>query len=277
MKIFITAINSFIGNELAHFFRNKGFTVSGSVRNRTGNYQSGVYYFDLVTSENCNFLFDQDIVIHCAHDFSSNPKANINGTQVLLRHIGNSDKKKFIYISTFAAQGNSGSSYIDSKYQVECLLSKPNAIIVRPGLVIGSGGMFKRNLSLLKLIRIAPLIDNGIYPLPFVALGDLLTSLEHIATTPERSEYNLFYDPMISYGNFIDELSNALNFKLLRVPVSSGLIGTFNKIHHQITRKNCSMAHSVSGLKANANVNRTSHLSGLIDSPLGIADALRRI
>ncbi|HEY3742719.1 MAG TPA: NAD(P)-dependent oxidoreductase, partial [Bryobacteraceae bacterium] len=99
---------------------------------------------------------DADVIIHCAHDFSSGALTrNIELARALL------PARRVLYFSSCSAVPHARSEYGSTKYRVEQLFKDAGHTIIRPGLVIGLGGLFLRSTRPLRSARIVPLVNGG--------------------------------------------------------------------------------------------------------------------
>ena len=128
MKIFITAISSFIGGNLARRLVEENHRVSGSVRqlNDKSNEllpNSNLTEFSLGQELDYSHLQGQDLIIHCAHDFSSSYKKsyeiNVQGTKAIFNAANLAGIKQQIFISSYSAQPQANSVYGKIKYELE--------------------------------------------------------------------------------------------------------------------------------------------------------------
>jgi nucleoside-diphosphate-sugar epimerase len=64
--------------------------------------------------------------------------------------------------------------------------------VVRPGLVIGAGGMFGRHVKMIRTSRVIPLVDGGSDRVAIVALSDFSLAMTKIIETIGQPGWNLF-------------------------------------------------------------------------------------
>lgn len=200
MRIFITGVNGYLGSSLARHWLTAGHAVCGSVRDALkappGLARVGVISLGGAVSESA--FRDCQTVIHCAHDFSPGAVAtNVEGTQGLFRAARNAGVSRQIFLSSYSARPDAATSYGRIKYNLECFFLERGAAVVRPGVVLGDGGLFGKSLRRLLKTRIVPLVHGGCDLLPVIGIRDLLAAMTVIAESSAARAYNLFYAELV--------------------------------------------------------------------------------
>jgi nucleoside-diphosphate-sugar epimerase len=208
MRIFITGIGGFLGSNLAEHWRSEGHDASGT-RHRLGD-SIPVAMFE-----------GQDIVIHCAHDFSPGAgQRNHEGTLAMFHTAKAAGVKRQIYISSYSARPDSRSRYGATKYAVEQDILAGGGVIVRPGLVAGPGGMFGRLAHDLQRRSFTPLVHPDRKTVAVIGLPDLLAAFTALLEPTERRAWNLFSTPLISPREFVEAIwrSSGRSGRIFSVP-----------------------------------------------------------
>lgn len=173
-KIAVTGANGFIGEKLSSHFLKNGFSVRALVRQPSvWKLTPDSFTFDLSKSVSPEALRGVDVLIHCAH---SNDASMISGTHALIMAAREARVKQFVFISSMSSGQNSLSEYGRLKFAVESLLDPTRDLILRPGLVIGNGGLFGRMMGFIKKSPVVPLIGGGIQPIETVYVDDLVNA-----------------------------------------------------------------------------------------------------
>jgi nucleoside-diphosphate-sugar epimerase len=131
--IAVTGANGFIGSALCRDLTARGATVRPLARPA----------FDLARPAVGDGV---RAVVHCAHDFTD-PPLNIDGTLRLLDACVGSGVVQFVFISSLAAHAGAESTYGRTKWELECRLAAVTGLtvtILKPGTVLGPGGLFAR-------------------------------------------------------------------------------------------------------------------------------------
>ena len=197
MTIFITAIGGFLGSQLAAGFASRGHVVKGSIRTSPARDRS-VYRlvlgepFDLAVFAGC------DVVIHGAHDFTHGAESiNIQGTIARGEAAHRAGVGRQEIISSPSAQPDAPSEYGRAKYALErWFLRAPDAghLVVRPGLVVGHGGLFARQRRALHRSPLVPLIGGGNQPTMVIAVDHFVDAMARLIERGSPREAMLYYD-----------------------------------------------------------------------------------
>lgn len=197
MKIFITAINGFLGRAIGQRFETRGHTVTGSTR-RTMELGRP---FDATVFEN------QDALIHCAHDFTRGAhERNVTGTKAWMETAEAMGLHRQIFLSSCSARVDAASEYGRTKHEIEQLFLEHGHTVLRPGLVRGEGGLYARQRAALLRIPIVPALAGGTQPVATVSLEDLLAAAEaalYLNAQQRNRAFNLFDEPMPTYRDFV--------------------------------------------------------------------------
>jgi nucleoside-diphosphate-sugar epimerase len=182
--IIITGANGFIGSYLVNYFLERNFLVTAFVRKKPATTDARINYqlFDLKDTIPEIAFPGSDYLIHCAYiKTEDNPDARIinnEGTKKLLDLSRKYNLKKFVFISSFSAHNQAVSEYGKSKYESEKIFDSERDLVLKPGLVIGNGGLFMNITSHLKKNRIIPVINGGRQLIQTLFIGDLAEVIE---------------------------------------------------------------------------------------------------
>ncbi|HXN87248.1 MAG TPA: NAD-dependent epimerase/dehydratase family protein [Candidatus Binataceae bacterium] len=165
--IAVTGANGFLGAALCKMLTENGASVRALVRNPLRHQSlraiasAGVYRFDLASEIDDESLAPTlDTVIHCAYviddrDRERSNHINLEGTRRLLQRSRQNGVGQFVFISSLAAHQNARSGYGRSKWLLENEIAAGFTTIIKPGTIVGPGGVFQR---LRGVIRKAPLL-----------------------------------------------------------------------------------------------------------------------
>lgn len=212
--IAITGATGFLGNELVHHFLKQGDKVIALVRAVPQNKISGVQYilFDLTTGKCSQTQIAADVLIHTAYvavtDSKSSLEDNINGAKSLLKLFPESTRK--IFISSVSADKNSPAVYGKQKAAVEQLFLEEGGTAIRPGLILGNGGMFANMRDYLKKKRNIPVFNGGTQPLQTVFVQDLVAAIDKLIHADLRGSYTFCEHEPVHYREFYVELCRQL-------------------------------------------------------------------
>jgi nucleoside-diphosphate-sugar epimerase len=209
LTIAITGANGFLGSALTSWFISKGYHVIAMVRNIPEQRSPNVTYilFDLSKGQCEKQNIPADVLIHAAYVPATDANAyesNINGTRALLRLFSPSVLK--IFISSISADADSRAVYGRQKAELEKLFLNENGTAIRPGLILGNGGMFGKMRSYLQKKRNIPLFNGGIQPVQTVYVNDLALAIEQIITKNLSGVYTFCEHEPVHYREFYSEL-----------------------------------------------------------------------
>ena len=272
MNIFVTGANGFLGNSLLQHLQ-KDHCVKGSVRRLYDqNNNANLVEMDLREPVAQNIFQGQDVIIHCAHDFSPQSyEINLHGTKKLFYLAKEAGVKKQIFISSYSALAGAVSVYGKTKYALESFFLDNMETVIRPGLVIGNGGMFGKTASSALASPIIPLIDGGHDLIPVLAIADFNVAVERILSS-ELREYNLFNPKLVSMRQLLEELLKKSTRKSIFVNIPSPFAIFALDTLKTLGLKLATGSDSIKGLKMNSTAPFVSNLSLLVQHPqeLGI-------
>lgn len=194
--VLIIGINSFVGFHLAKHLKQKGCLISGTYRNQKPELDEEFRLYRYSIEEdirNLNFTETFDWVIHCSHDTSKNPEIMLSIFKNLESYFSSLGTKQ-LFISSISALSTATSNYGISKYLIENYFISKHHYIIRPGLIIGKGGLFFKIYKQILKLPFSPLIGEGSKRIEFIGISDLCSGIEAIlAKMPVIKEYNFLY------------------------------------------------------------------------------------
>lgn len=259
MKAFVTGGNGFIGSFLAEFLLEKGYEVCCLVR-PTSNLQwvkdlpVRFVYGDLYDKD---FLIDlvkkQEYVFHLAGKIKARHwddyyMTNVTGTRNLAEACaeGNSNLKRFVYVSSIAASGPSGKGKLKDEEDadspvneygktkllgedvVRSLGTRMPFVILRPPNVLGPRQ--EELYSILKILqsRVKLLLGNGDKQLSICFIGDLVRGIEMAATSEHTvgKTYFITDGNTYSWREIADTIAEELGVSPFVIPVPYVLLLT---------------------------------------------------
>lgn len=219
MKIFITGIRGFLGANLARTLEARGHGVSGSSSQAASD--ARVRIGEPVDPA---IFADADTVIHCAHDFlPGSLERNVRGSRLILEAAGESGPRRQIFMSSHSAREDAVSEYGIAKYRTERMYLEAGQSVVRPGLVIGTGGVFGRHLRMIRKSRVIPLVDGGSDTVAVLALSDFSLAMTKIVETERQLVLNIFNHTEPSMRKIVDTVLRLDRRRALIVPVPYSL------------------------------------------------------
>ncbi len=216
MNLFITGIHGFLGSAMEGYFRDKGHAVRGSARNAA----EGVVALRIGESFDPAVFHGSDVVIHAAHDFTPGAKEkNLRGTRAWFEAASGARQ---VFLSSYSARPGASSEYGATKYAIEKMFLDAGQAVVRPGLVIGDGGLFAKQRAALRKTPIVPLIGGGTAPVAVIGVGHLLEALAVVVEHGRSGAFNLFYERQPSAREFVRAVKGGRGW-ILPVPLALAL------------------------------------------------------
>ncbi len=222
--IAITGANGFVGSALTSHFAAQGWHVIALMRRPPVTPKEHIEYhhYDLAEPLKSDLLQGVDYVVHAAYIPLSptNPDAytlNKQGATALLKQ-ARAQGTKVIFISSLSAQAGAQSSYGKQKYEIEQILSSTEAA-VRPGLIIGNGGLVRDMAAFVQKYHAAPLIGGGTQPLQIIGIGELVTGIDLLIQKNLHGVFTLASDTSYTYKSFYRALAARLDIRLRLVPL----------------------------------------------------------
>lgn len=218
MRVFITGLNGFVAGHLATHLAKAGHEVSGSSRTPSG--VPGARVWRLGAPVDDAMLRGVQVLIHCAHDFTKGAmRANVDGTLALADAARRAGVARQIYVSSLSARRDARSEYGRSKFEIEQGFLDRGDTVVRPGTVIGTGGVFGKMALMIERSAVLPLVDGGRVETTVIGLGDLGGAMEAILGRAQPREYNLYYPERPTIKRVLGLLRERLGRNTLFVPV----------------------------------------------------------
>jgi nucleoside-diphosphate-sugar epimerase len=264
MKVFIIGIRGFLGSNLARALEARGHEVRGSTREaiRIGDPVDPVLFEDT------------DTIVHCAHDFRAGAwERNVTGARLLFDAARG---KRRIFISSHSARRDAVSEYGISKYRIERLYLGEEETVVRPGLVIGAGGLFGHYLRTLRSLRVIPLVDGGRDLVPVLAIADFSAAMVNLIESGRSGTYNFFNETMPRMREIVDTVLRLAGHSALLVSIPNGLASALVTVAERCKLPLPFDSGSLRALKLNRDCVHQSNLRELLDreTPLETAIAL---
>ena len=219
MRIFITGIRGFLGSAIAAHMDARGHAVCGSAR-RAADPPPTLRRMELAEPFDAAVFDGADVVVHCAHDFAVGAAAkNTGGTRAWYDAAAARGVQQQIFLSSHSAGASAETEYGRIKSALEPLFLRAGQCVVRPGLVIGDGGLFQKQRAALRRTPLVPMIGGGRQPTAVVGLPVFLAALAVIVERDLRGPFNLFYEPQPTYRDFVTAVKRVAGQRARFLPV----------------------------------------------------------
>ncbi len=212
--IAITGATGFLGNALVRHFLKQGDKVIALVRAIPANKIADVEYivFDLSNRKCSKQHIEADVLVHSAFvpvtESKSALEQNTDGTKSLLKLFPATTKN--IFISSVSADLNSPAVYGQQKAVIENIFLEQGGCAIRPGLILGNGGLFATMRDYLKKKRNIPVFNGGKQPLQTVYVQDLVQAIDKIISENHTGVFTFCEHEPVPYKEFYAELCSQL-------------------------------------------------------------------
>lgn len=208
MRILIFGAAGFIGSHLVRQAADRGHDVVGFCRSGVvGGFGGKIITWSLGTLPTYATVQSADCAVHLAHDFDGEAGARLtrDATLALVAELRAAGVARQVFYSSYSAGSHATSLYGQTKHKIEqALRDDADMVIVRPGLVIGDGGIYARIARWARTLPVIPLPDGGSGRVPVIDIDRLcketLAILE--GARPVR-EANLFETPTKSLRSLV--------------------------------------------------------------------------
>ena len=226
MRILITGASGFIGGHLIAEAESHGHNVIALSRLNLA-LDSVINHIPWRLGElpDLTPFLPIDAVVHLAHDFDevSSSNRSVDGTLLLFQKLKSLGVARQVFISSYSAGRYAESAYGRLKWKIELAIKNdPSSIIVRPGMVLGDGGIFSRIASWVRTSPIVPLPDGGKGKVPIVEVGQLcrdLILLCEAKLNPKNQEFNAFEEELVSLRDLTRSIAAKAGKKVFIFPI----------------------------------------------------------
>lgn len=207
MRILVLGSTGFIGSHLVCTAVARNMDVVTLSRQAGGSHLAGSYGAGcLVAVQGFPWALGQavpeaacagvDCAIHLAHDFegAQGGQLTFESTTTIAAQLQAAGISRQLFFSSYSAGEHASSIYGRTKFAIEKAIEHiPGVIIVRPGLVLGNGGLYGRIRKWARVLPIVPLPDGGRGTVPVIDIEKLCYfSLNLALCSAAPKEANLF-------------------------------------------------------------------------------------
>jgi nucleoside-diphosphate-sugar epimerase len=250
--IAITGASGFLGGTLVEHFASIGWHVIGLVRNPQAQpVRKGVTYrqYDVLQPLQNGSLKGVDCLVHAAYikttptQMTTDP--NIIGAEQLLKAVSASNVRKTVFISSMSSHEGAISAYGKQKFAIEGLVSSNGGVSLRPGLILGKGGIVASMSQFIKRFHVVPLVAGGTQPIQVV----------RVITLDEHGVLTIASPSIYTYKSFYSALARRLRIRVFFIPVPYSILLMATTLLRLVPGKLGVDVDSVRGLKKLISVN----------------------
>ena len=203
-----------------------------------------------------------DAVIHCAHDFTAGARRkNVDGTRAWFEAAAARGARLQALMSSYSARPDADSEYGQTKFEMERIFGT----VLRPGLVMGDGGLYKKQRAALRRLPIIPVIGDGLQPTAVIRIEDFLDAATRVVEEERTGAFNLFYEEQPSYRELVRAMKAGQRTVFLPIPagVALAMARAAEALHLPVPVK----PGQIRALMGNRSAPWRSDLDGLLTEP----------
>lgn len=281
--IAITGANGFLGSALVDHFASKGWQVVALVRQPDQfppSPHTAYVEYSLTKPLPSAILRNVDYLVHTAYIQQAKGvdalTLNITGAKALLQASRSHNIKRNVFISSMSAHDQAVSAYGRQKLAIEKLFNTSADVSLRPGLIIGNGGIVAKMAGFMKTRHMVPIIDGGQQPLQVIYIKDLVMAIEQALLEQTQNVLTVANPRVYTYKRFYQQLARRLKVRVVFIPVPFILLLLILKLVRFLHVPVNFNEDNLLGLKHLRSVNTETDLAKLILKPVSLTTALRR-
>ena len=267
MRILIIGAAGFIGTRLSRHAAQRGHDVialcrSGVVAGFAGTCFKWTFGEPLPVSA----VEGTVCAIHLAHDFNGEAGARLtlDETVACAAQLRASGVRWQLFFSSYSAGRHASSLYGRTKFALEqTFAGQSDVIIVRPGLVLGEGGIYGRIRKWAQRLPVVPLPNGGSGRVPVITVARLCDETLALAeaTAPAR-EANLFEKHLRSLRELVLDAAAETGRRPWILPVSAPMVVSGLRVCEYLHVPLPVNADNLTGFLANQGAQHVSTLQG---------------
>lgn len=270
MRLLILGASGFIGTRLAEAAVSAGFelvTVSRKGLPVAG--ESKAFGWTFGTPLPFAACVGVDCAVHLGHDFNGDDGARktIESTLAAATQLRNAGAKRQIFFSSYSAGAHATSLYGRTKTSLEQEFAKHgDTVIVRPGLVLGDGGVYGRIRKWSQILPVIPLPGGGRGGVPVIGFGKLCAlslQLARIGSPPTQA--NLFEVELKSLRELVLEAASEAGRRPIVLPIPAGMLAFPLRLAALLGLPLPVNADNIEGFLSNQSATHTSTLHRIPD------------
>ena len=253
--VLISGASGLIGGHLAAHLAVRGWTVIGTGRRSTP--APGCHHWYVRPfGTSWNDIFKQHPVgaaVHCAYDPS--PQSGDDGERATggwIEEAAAAGVRRQILLSSISARADSCSRYGREKHRLEGRIAGRGRLVLRPGLVIGPGGLFGRMARIVQRFPVIPLIAGGRNRVYFTGIDALCRIMENcLAAGPGAGAWNVQQPEPTTMRELLKAVRRSLGVRRVFMPVPYPLALAASTALPGVAARAGVSRENVAGLKQN--------------------------
>ena len=142
----------------------------------------------------------------------------------LLRRSKIDPPTRLVFLSSISARHDALSVYGRDKFELESLLRGPRELVVRPGLVLGDGGLFHRIRSIVARRPVVPLVGGGQQLIQTVHIDDLIAAISAAIREGRSGTLTVAEPTPVRFRELLAECAQQMHRRVLFIPVPAPVV-----------------------------------------------------
>jgi len=228
----VSGASGFLGAAICDHLAQRGAAIRALVRDPRAPSVARFarYRCDLPDAIDEAALERADVLVHCAwetrfRDPQRSRRANVDGSRRLFE-VARRAGLRIVFVSSLSAHEDAVSPYGRTKLEVEAMLDLARDAIVRPGTIVGEGGVFWRQAGTIARLPFIPLFYGGDQLFQTVALFDLCEAIHRIATGAHTGLFRIAESSPVAVSDFYAAIAQHVGrrARFLRLPGDATLL-----------------------------------------------------
>lgn len=224
MRIAVTGADGFLGRRLMARFAAEGWDATGLVRNPASKGLDPARYFHYAFPDEVDERALEpwpDVVVHCAfamRDFE-NYAQNRRAMEFWLKKRPSPASTRILFISSMSAHEGAESRYGREKLVIERMLDGGHDASLRPGFIVGNGGVFLNLAQSIRKLPAVPLFYGGGQPIHTVWVEDVAEAAARVISGGLTGVYHVAEAEAVTVGDFYGAVAARMGVKRPQIPL----------------------------------------------------------
>lgn len=288
MRVFITGISGLVGSALARHLTSLGWQVQGSCSSEERAKQC-----ESLLSLRCRALplgqipstsmfAEVEAVVHCALDQSpSSWERNVEGLRSVYEAAQVDGVKQQLFVSSITSDHETETGYGKQKLAGEGIFNGADDVIIRPGLVLGNGGLFGRIARVVERSPVIPLLNGGKDRVFYLGIEDLCAAVVRLLLSKRHGETctiaNLFVPEPATMEQLVRCIVRTAGRSRLLLSVPSAPVALLLKVLEGVGLKLPVSSENIRGLSQNSSMKYHSDLPSILPEYQRLEEILKTI
>jgi nucleoside-diphosphate-sugar epimerase len=225
VRVFITGVRGLLGTALAEHLSAAGHEVVGSSRAVAPSGRFARHVIRLGDMPPPDMFAGTDLLIHAAYaPGKAAERTNVDGTIRIAESAIKAGVPRQLFLSSFSACVDATAGYGRMKHELEEFFTARRLEVLRPGLVLGAGGLFGSMVRLVRSLPIVPLPDGAKNRVPLVGITEFLQCVERLVAEPRRTPVNLCCPTQPTLREVLETIARAEQRGRLFVPFPTSIL-----------------------------------------------------